>query len=200
MIHAVISSDGARVKFTRILNDAKNPRAVMAAVGRQGANDLRAHFRRKDQTEANKLGGRREHFWRQVMQSVSAPTVSSSGRTVTITITDPRFPQKVFGGTIRAKRAKALTIPVTPEAYGRAASVFEHETGVKLFVIASEFGEGLLAAQIGGVVKVEYLLRKSVDQAPDPDALPPRELLERNALERAQSVVDRQNAQGGTSQ
>jgi len=192
VIGAVISSDGFKLKVNRILGQAKNPRAIMAAVGREGAYQLRGHFRKKDQTEKNKLGGKREHFWRQVMGSVSAPTVSSSGRTVVINITDPRFAQKLFGGTITAKRARALTIPVTAEAYGRATSTFEKETGVKLFFIGKDFANGALAAQIDGRVTIHYLLRKSVHQDKDPNALPPQEQLEDAVTRRAQSVLDRQ--------
>lgn len=198
MIGVVISSNGFQVKMRQILGQAKNPRAVMAAAGREGATELRRHFRNKERTEPNKLGGKREHFWRQVMQSVSAPVVTSSGHTVTISVTDPRFAQKVFGGTITAKRSRALTIPVVPEAYGRSASVFEHETGVKLFVIGRDFGAGMLAAQIGGAVKVVYLLRKSVHQDADPNALPPQDQLEAAVTRRAQLTLDRQIQNGGT--
>lgn len=197
MIAVTFSSDGFRVKMQRILSTTRNPRAIMAAAGREGANELRKHFREKDRTP-NKLGGKREHFWRQVMQSVQSPIVASSGHTVTIHITDPRFAQKVFGGRITAKKARALTIPVEPEAYGRATSTFEKETGVKLFLISPEFGEGMLAGQIGNAIEVFYVLRASVDQDADPTALPPQQEFEDAITDRAQRVLDRQIT-GGTS-
>ena len=172
----------------------------MAAAGREGANRLRKHFRQKDREEPNKLGGGREHFWLAVARSVSQPVVLASGRTVVIDITDGRFAQKLFGGTIRAKRAGALTIPQTPEAYGRAASVFEHETGLKLFLLGTEFS-GRLMAQVGNRVVTEYLLRQSVQQPKDATALPPQAEFEAGVIERAQAASARQIAgQGGNPQ
>jgi hypothetical protein len=102
-------------------SEARNPRAVMAGVGREGANQLRAHFRKKDQTDINRLApDRREHFWRQVMNATNAPVVSGDGNTVTILINHPAIAQKIFGGDIRAKRVRNLAIPEEPEAYGRS--------------------------------------------------------------------------------
>lgn len=46
-------------------------------------------------------------------RSVSGPIFVGSGR-VRVSVTDFRLAQKVYGGTIRPKTAKALTIPVAP--------------------------------------------------------------------------------------
>jgi hypothetical protein len=193
------SNDGFVRKFTRTVRTARNPRQVMLAAGRRGANELKAHFREKHRSEPNKLGGKRENFWLQIGRSVNAPVVESPLR-VSVAITDSRFAQKLFGGVIRAKRVRNLAIPRTPDAYGRAPATFERETGLKLFLLPSEFGGGRLAAMVGNAVVVQYLLRPSVRQKKDPTALPPQDQLEAAVYETARQTLDRQLRQGGPSQ
>lgn len=82
---------------------------------------------------------------------------------MSVSITHPAFAQKLFGGPIVAKRAKSLTIPVEERAYGRTASTFEHETGLKLFFLKtgkSAFANAVLATQEKGGLTVEYVLKK----------------------------------------
>jgi hypothetical protein len=178
-------------QFAAVIERAKNPAGVLAVAGRELANRLREHFRKKERDEPNKLSPRRQHFWLQVMRSVNAPV--QRGRTVSVTISHPAIAQKVFGGEIRAKQAGALTIPVSEKAYGRTASTFERETGLKLILLKKAgSSRAVLAAKVEGKIEVEYLLRKSVKQAPDADALPPESDLEAAILERAQQVVDRE--------
>ena len=114
---------------------------------------------------------RREHFWLQISRSVQAPVVNSD-TSVSISINDPRFAQKVFGGPIVAKRARNLSIPVEKDAYGRTPATYEQETGFKLFLVHGA-NQLLLARALGdGRVQIEYLLTPRVNQAPDPTALP----------------------------
>jgi hypothetical protein len=186
-------------RLASMLDKAERPRAVLMAAGRELAIQLRQHFRTKDRDEPNKLSPRREHFWLQVMRSVNAPEQKDE-KSVSVRISDPRIAQKVFGGTISAKRAGALTIPVSEKAYGRTAATFEVETGLKLFLLKSSSGKApVLAAKVGGTsgtgqqVEVEYVLVKSVTQAADPTALPEEGYLKAKILERAQKVADRQS-------
>jgi hypothetical protein len=190
MLGIQLSSDGFKAKIHKITGLAKNPREVMLSGGRAGANLLKRHFRKKNSAEPNKLGGRRSNFWTRVAESVSAPATEGD-KTVVISVTDPRFAQKVFGGTIRAKRARNLTIPQTAEAYDRRASVFERETGLKLFFIRSG-GKSALAAKIGNAVQVEYILKPEVEQQADPTALPPQDQLEEVVAAEAQRTLDKQ--------
>lgn len=198
MIGIQINRAGFNAQFAQRLAAARNPTAVLVASGRELANRLKAHFRMKERTEPNKLSPRREHFWLQIANSVNNP-VQTGYNSISVRISDPRIAQKVFGGRIVAKKAGALTIPVSEEAYGRTASTFERETGLKLFLIRTGSGDhinALLATKRGpgGGMQVEYLLTKSVDQKKDPTALPPMQDLEKAILERAQKVVDRQTA------
>jgi hypothetical protein len=130
--------------------------------------------------------------------SVQAP-VQESPTTISVSISDPRFAQKLFGGPITAKAAGALTIPVEEKAYGRTTSTFERETGLKLFLIRSgkgAFQNALLAVKDpdGRGFTVEYLLTKSVTQSADPEALPDKTALEQAILARSQRILDRQIA------
>jgi len=196
MIAVRITTQGFQEKLDRTLRAARNPRAVMAAVGREGANQLKNHFRQKDRTDVNKLGGPREHFWNKVAQSVQSPVLNAAGNVVSININDPRFAQKVFGGVIRAKRVKNLAIPQTAEAYGRAPSTFEAETGFDLFFVSTR-GAGVLARRVGEAgLQVEYILKPSVKQDPDPTALPDQQKFEQALADRADKVLQRQLSSG----
>ncbi len=192
MIAVKIDNAPFRDALKPSLDMARNPRAVMAGVGREAANQLRAHFLHKDQTEPNKLGGPREHFWRKVQQSVNAPVVDATGHTVRIEIAHPAFAQKLFGGTITAKRVANLAIPQTPEAYGRAPRVFEQETGLKLFFLKQGPNIFLAADVAKSLLQIEYVLTPSVHQDPDPTALPPQDKFEAALIARAKSIAERQ--------
>ena len=109
-------------------------------VGARGvSNYLKKFYREKDASEPNKLSSRRSHFWnKQIGGSVNNPVSEGFGK-VAVVIASPILPHKVKGGTITAKRAKYLTIPIHPEAYDRSARRFDD-----LFVIKSKKGNLLL--------------------------------------------------------
>lgn len=109
------------------------------------------------------------------------------------------FAHKVNGGTIRPKRAKALTIPMIDEARGVSAAAYEIATGRRLFTIpgrnvlfeqtatASESvrnrtygrmknGRRVQVSARGGIRGV-YALVKSVTQGPWPGAMPDEDSL-----------------------
>jgi len=184
-----------QVKAARIVGQARRPEAVMAVAGREGANLLRKHFLQKDRTDANKLApDRREHLWQEIAHAVQAPIVDGAGNRVYISINHPVIAQKVFGGTITAKRGVDLSIPATEEAYGRSPSVFERETGLKLIFIAAN-DHAFLAARVdpnSKFLEVEYLLTPSVHQEPDETALPDQRAWEEALLARMQETMERQ--------
>lgn len=196
-MNVIYNFDTNRAEFEALRGRVERPEALMKILGREGANRLKAHFRKKDREEPSALGqagDRRQHFWLQIMRSVQNPELINAGTGVSITISDPRLAQKIFGGTIRAKRASMLTIPVTPEAYGRAASVFEKETGIKLIFIVvgkGEFENAVLASKRDGGLQTEYVLTPSVDQKADPTALPDQAEFEAALLARGQAWADR---------
>ncbi|MFO1461257.1 MAG: hypothetical protein U1G08_17875 [Verrucomicrobiota bacterium] len=197
MIAIRYNDHGFGERLPRLLAQLAEPTALLAILGREAGNRLRSHFRQKDRTEPNKLGGQRTHFWRQVTDSVQAPRIAGNKQSVVVSITHPAIAQKVLGGVIRPKRVKFLTIPVAPEAYGRTARTFEAETGLKLFLLKVGTGKksAVLATARGGGIQVEYLLRSSVKQSPDPAALPDPETMSLALLKRADGYVARKLAE-----
>lgn len=62
-----------------------------------------------------------------------------------------------FGGVITPVRAKALTIPLTPEAKKKRARDF-----VGTFIIQTDSGQAFIARQVGDNIERLYMLRQSV--------------------------------------
>lgn len=185
----------AQTRLERAYRAARNPRAILLVAGREVRNRLVGHFRDKDRNEPNKLGGKRTHFYLAVSRSVQSP-VSPNPTTVVVSINHPAILQKVRGGTITAKRANRLTIPISPEAHGRTADTLKHEKGILLFVLGKDDGQNGVLAELSptrGIV-AHYLLRRSVDQAPDPTALPNLGMLAEAAADRAEAALRRQVA------
>ena len=92
-------------------------------------------------------------------------------RKIHVIITDPRFPQKVFGGPIVPKRAKALTIPVHPDAYARSAAEVARIVGPLHIIRAG--GEAFLVADKSRYTFAPlFVLKRKVNQKPWPGALP----------------------------
>ncbi|CAN5546117.1 hypothetical protein BH09VER1_BH09VER1_24630 [soil metagenome] len=160
-------TDRAIPELRRIAEQLLNPEALYKDVGRRAANDLRKHYAALDAGQPNALGGNRTHFWNEVRDSVQQPQLEGDG--VSIAITHPVIAAKIYGAIITAKNASALTIPINQLAYGRRASVFEDETGKKLF---RPKGKNVLMAEIGGKAVPIYALVKQVYMHPDIEALP----------------------------
>jgi hypothetical protein len=193
MISIRFNEEGFVADFDRVAGRLKRPSGLARVLGREAGNQLKYHFREKQQREPNKLGGKRKNFWRAVAQSVSSPTILDGGTAVRIAISHPAFAQKVHGGLIRAKRGKFLTIPVSKEAYGRTAATLEQERGIRLFALGKRDGQKGVLAELSttrGVV-VHYVLRRSVDQKPDRTALPMKGVLLNALLIRARLYADR---------
>lgn len=194
MISIAIQNASFVKDFSAFLAKTKNPVGLLKVAGRELANQLKKWFIARDRSSANRLSERRSHFWLAVSRMVQNPE-QTGYNSISVSITHPAFAQKVSGGPIHAKAAGALTIPVEERAYGRTAATFEHETGLKLFLLVigkakSGFQTAVLAAKEQGRLVVEYILTKSVNQAADPNALPPMSELEKAILARAQSFSD----------
>jgi hypothetical protein len=197
MITVKVDSSNARVYLANILAQARRPAGILQTSGRAVAKLLKKWYLQRDREQPNRLGGPRTHFWLEVSRSVQAPVVAGDGTSVTVTISHPIIAQKVFGGTIRAKRASLLTIPQTPEAYGRTAATFERETGLKLIFLKQNDHAILASRAQGQGLTVQYVLVPSVHQEPDPNALPPEQQMEQEALTAADKALERQLQQPG---
>lgn len=191
MITIRISGDRTKRLLERFRDQLAHPADMMAESATRVERKLRGHFSERD-NKGNKLGGRRTHFWADIANSVAIGEVTDTQ--ATIEIGDARFGQKLRGGTIVAKTARMLTIPVDPEAHGRRASVFERETGLKLIFIRQTAGRGsaILATRVANspTLHARYVLKRSVTQQPDPQALPPKGELEREARQGVEDYLD----------
>lgn len=158
-----------------VLDEQRLQDALMAGAQRV-ADDLGDYYRIQDEWEPNRFvqegtGSRRTHFWRQVSDSIRGPFLR--GRSVRVEITDPRIKQKIYGGPIRAKNVRYLTIPIHPDAYAlRAAELFSIVG--KLFVVRKKDGRLFLAGKPEGKAIFYYRLKEEVNQKPWPTAAPKR--------------------------
>lgn len=107
-------------------------------------------------------------WWKLVESGWNVGSVTS--RTATIFNGTIGLAQKVTGGVITAKRKKFLTIPVHPTAHGVRAR--DYSASIAPLFMA----KGVLARKEDDkTITPIYALRKSVNQAPWPTALPPEE-------------------------
>lgn len=192
MIQLRLERDTATADMKRILAAMRKPRAGLAAAGRAMRNFLVKHFRGLDKSNPTGMpGARRAHFWLDVARSVNNPEITD--QSVSVTVSDPRAGYRLFGGTITAKRAKFLTIPVIGEAYGRRASTFEAETGHQLFPLGASlaYRDGKGTPPI-----VAYLLRRSVTKGPEPDKQPNLDAMSADALTHTRAALDREIIRG----
>lgn len=150
-------------KVAALMKTAAGAERVMGLVGEVGVMHLQSHFRALNSKHPNKLGGNRTNFWNQVAASTAVKLVAK--KRVEIGIAHPAIAQKVYGGTITAKRTKYLTIPLDPLAYGVGAKNLPFATELRIYG-----GKKFIVRAADG--KPMYVLKKSVTQAAQKDALP----------------------------
>lgn len=164
MISIKLEKDEVTPHLRKLLQEAGGNGPLARVLGRAGANALKKHFRERNRTP-NKLGGARTNFWSRVAESVQSPR-PAPGKVV-IPVSHPAIAQKVFGGTITAKKKKNLALPIAPEAHGKSPRVFP-----LLQFAMTRAGVKLLGLPGNGGVKWLYVLKRSVTQNADPEALP----------------------------
>lgn len=200
MITLAVKTQGTDEMFRRLAAIGRQPRELTMPAGRAVSNLLRRHYRERNSEPVNHFGAK-TNFWLGVMRAVNNPEVIGDGASVRVSINHPVISHKFTGGTIRAKRKKNLAIPVSAEAYGRYPSVFEHETGLKLFGVQTA-GAYVLAARglkgASGKFVVHYILKPWVTQKADPDALPASDKMDEAAVttmgRRLERLIERAKA------
>jgi hypothetical protein len=205
MIVIRLNSGSARNLLNWIGGKVEHPADMLAESATRVERSLRGHFSERDK-RGNKLGGRRTNFWAAIANSTAIGDVTD--RQADVNIGDPRFAQKLHGGTITAKTPwpgsgfLLLTIPVHPAAHGRRVSVAARETGLKMTFVGSAAG-GVIGhfARQAAEDEVYYACVPSVTQTADPEALPPGETLEQEAQKGAEDYLQTevQAAQTGES-
>jgi hypothetical protein len=189
----------------------------VARVGGRGvANYLRQWFFDLDKKRANKLGGKRTHFFGDVARSVQNPAVSNGEASVAINHLG--LAQRWLGGIIRAGSGtstrsggptKYLAIPANYESYGKTPAEF---SGLEFF--PTKRGGGLRAVrsvathlksdskakgarrashdELGSVVL--FWLVPEVTQKPDPSVMPDESALIKSAIRPMESYLSRRLA------
>ena len=184
----------------------RRPKALHDRLARALTRTLQAHFKSRE-GEPNKMNAPKTGFWAGVRAGTVVGEVTDQGATVRVGV-DTFFRIHALGGTVKPTGGrKFLTIPLIPEARGKRASVYEADSGRKLFrpagrrVLMERLKDGSGDAASGrasmrtksgyrtfnlGAVKVRavYALATEANIPKDPRALPPRsELAE--ALQKA---------------
>ena len=117
-----------------------------------------------------------------------------------VEVRSPGFARALGPLTVRARRAKALTIPLDRAAHGRRAAELKR-MGWSLFQAPGPALRGILMGKSpSGDVRALYALRPSVTLPHDPGLLPKHEALAQTAKEalanRLQAALRRTAAQG----
>ena len=185
MISVTIDTSGnapqVLVRLDRALANRKDLHQLLAM---RLVEELQKHFRKKN-GKPNKLGGQRTNFWSSLAKQTAISRVTEAGAQVTVA--DRRLRLHVYGGTIRPKEKKALTIPLVAAAHGRSVAQYEEIAGVELFQVK---GKNALFQKVGESVRPIYALRKSATIKKDDEALPAEATLQSAMLEETQDYLD----------
>lgn len=219
MIITTQINDTSSPALRQLVLDVRNAQAIARAGGRGVANLLRDHFARLEESNPNRRGYARTHFWSKVRGTVNEP-VEVNPNTVSVNITSTEIAQKVFGGEIKPKPGhKYLTLPAHPDAYGRRAREFP---GLHFGFAVNDGGflAPALLGQRGVVTNIEqstrgkkkfkatsteigetplFWLVKRVRQTPMPGALPTEAALTRSATLGAEDWAANLTARANTA-
>ena len=177
MISIDITTNGAEITIPAGLEKllSKESFKKFNEVGGRAAQQAAKEYH-KDFNQAHKwrgpryLGagaGRSGEFGNEIENAWTFEGGTSDGATIS---NDASFYRhKVYGGTIKPKRAKNLTIPVVADAVGRRAKDYKGD----LFFLQTKKGTKGLFEQDGDDIRMVYLLKSQVTQDPWPGALPP---------------------------
>lgn len=152
MLKITLEEDEFQTACKRLIAELASPTRIYrnwaAAVAKTARKNAEAHSK----------GGT---FWHSIAEAVDYD-VTANGATIFCEHYAARHKQE--GGTIKAKNARALTIPIHRLARGKRVSRLEDE-GYELF---RPKGTNILATTENGELIPLYALVKSVKQAPEP--------------------------------
>lgn len=191
LINATNTAGPAARRVSRVIAPARlNP-----VIGRSVNNTVREHLFGLNQTRPNQLGGRRTNFYAQAARATNFKVISDSE--ILVSIPQVGIAQRFFGGTIKPKGKKYLTIPAHPSAHGKRAGEFADlrfaivpgkgpALVLKTAIKAKRVKGDNTLSYTGGDLVVMFWLRRSITQKPDPTVLPYEELM----TARVQDAVD----------
>lgn len=115
-------------------------RNANGVIGRAAVNRFRQHFFDRNNSKPNKLGGRRTNYFAQAARSTH---FQQRGSHVEVATNQVGINLRRYGGTVRPKRVKFLTIPQHEDAYGKRAREFNDLR----FEIVAGVGPALVRAE-----------------------------------------------------
>lgn len=173
-------------RLKRLSRALKDTGALNKVIANATSELFKKHFVGMAMKERNKFG-KPPTFWKRMRSSVrpfSGPSMAG------VEMSRP-VAQRYYGGTIKPTGGKRwLTIPLTKTAYGRSARSFED-----LYIYTSHIGNKFLARDIVKRKKkktvLEYLLKKSVTQKGDKNAIPSKQKIKETTASTLKSYLDR---------
>lgn len=172
MITSSVKTIGVDESVLALLSIIKpSTRRTAVRVGAKSANDaVKGWYRAKGRQHWAGTGptqgpGRKASGWWRGTSRWVIDSATENG--ATMSNSHIGLAHKITGGVIRAKRKAFLTIPVHPKAHGLTAKTFS-QTIAPLFRVKNVLA---MQEQNGGIKPV-FVLKKSVNQAPWPNAMP----------------------------
>ena len=129
-------SGSAGDDLERIAARLQRPRGLLRGAQMGVANELRAHFDRRD-SEPNQMGWPSRNFWIGIAERVVAEADAVTDTSAAVSIASPELAHKISGGTITPKRGRFLSMPASAEAYA-AGSPREGNTPDLMFAFVAD--------------------------------------------------------------
>jgi hypothetical protein len=188
---------------------------VASVVARSTKELVRQHLFAYGRTHPNKLGGKRTQFYGDAARTIETDV---EGSTAVVIITKTGIAQRLFGGEIKAKNVKYLTIPAIAAAHGKSAGDFANLRFVRFgkeesapaaliedaprsarWSYSGKRVSGKQFSEFGGQYKsrVFFWLKQSVMQSGDPNVLPTDDKILATAYEAIEEYFSRRNLGGG---
>lgn len=193
MIAIDMSKQGSErvIRFLELLGDAPEGRELRNLIGHDVGALTRDHLYAKDR-KPNRLGGRKTHYYRAAGDSVNHDITK---RGVGVNVDHIGIRQRLEGGVITPKTAKALTIPVSPRAHGKRAREFDDTFILDKSNSGDPATVGVIVQDMGGDrLDALFVLRTRVEQSPDPTVLPNSRTIMQTATQTILTFLDRLRA------
>jgi len=182
------------------LRAALGPERLHAAIGTEVKRLIQSHLLTLG---TNKRGWPTTNFWARAAKATSD---ESDARSATVSINQIGVRQRYYGGTITPTRRRFLTIPISPEAYGKTASDFPNsflittkkgayivQRGESISAagnVVKSRGRGFAAKRVVAALEFLFKLSRGVTQEPDPNVLPSEEAITAAALTAVRRNLD----------
>jgi hypothetical protein len=167
----------------RSLRAGLHPSQLNPIVGRAARTAYRDHLFGLNSQRPNALGGARTNFY---ADAARATQFRVEGDHVIVSINQVGIALRFFGGTVKPRTAKFLTIPVHPRAHGHRAREFDLElvygrngepialaTKSSLVNIVRQTAKGRITRNLGGRRgEIMFRLVRSATMKPDETVLP----------------------------